>query len=167
MRITNKNMKLSNLWRDQTGASAVEFSMLAPILFFTALVVADLGMGLRERMDMDEVIRSSASSAMVDAGEEKVLAVLGAAAKKNFNLADETSGDNSNTYQGGISYPLNISVNRFCACPDAPDTEVDCLQICRAEEPPGVFYDLVAEKTFPGMIIPDVEFASSMRVQIR
>ena len=152
---------------DDDGSSAVEFGMIAPILFFGVLLTIDLGMALGERMELDHIVRAGAESAMVRYDEDEVLNVMTSTTEKNFTVASEGGDVPGDTYQGGTSYPVSLSVNRYCACADAPTVEVSCSNICTGDLPPNVYFDVGAAKTYAGMIVPNLHFDAGMRVQLR
>ncbi len=159
---------IRRLKTDDEGSSAVEFGMIAPILFFGVLMTVDLGMALGERMELDHIVRAGAESAMVRYDEDDVLKVMKSTTEKNFSVASEQDGGGSEgTYQGGMSYPVTLSVNRYCACADAPTVEVSCANICTGDLPPNVYFDVGAAKTYAGMIVPNLHFDAGMRVQLR
>jgi Flp pilus assembly pilin Flp len=155
------------LKKNDDGSSAVEFGMIAPILVFGVLASVDLGVAIGERMEMDHIVRAGAESAMIKYDEDDVLKVMTTTAEKNFSVASESEDGGDNTYEGGISYPVSLSVNQYCACGDAPTVEVSCSNICTGDLPPNVYFDVGATKTYHGMIIPDLSFDAAMRVQLR
>ena len=140
------------------GASAVEFALFAPILFFSLLGTVDVGLALTERMTIDHVLRAGAESAMADQGEEEILGILKATASKNFTLSSSVDAT------GGT---LSLSVARFCACHEAPEIALDCSQTCSASKPTIVSYRMSASKAYESMIIPGMSFNPSIQVQVR
>lgn len=144
--------------RADDGASAVEFALFAPILFFSLLGTADLGLALYERMTIDHVLRAGAESAMADQGEPRILHVLETTAAKNFSLSSQTGSSESS---------LTLSASRYCACPESPGTVVACSTTCPGDEPTQISYRLAGKKTYNGMIIPAINFGPSLEVQIR
>jgi pilus assembly protein CpaE len=157
--------KLRALQSDTDGASAVEFGMIAPFIFFALLAMVDLGQVAGERINMDHVVRAGAESAMVNADEDEILKVLESTAEQNFTLPSQT--DQGNTYTAGATYPISLAANRLCECPEAPGTEADCSNACANDVPPNVYVDLTAAKQYSGMILPDFNLNTKARVQLR
>lgn len=54
--------------RNCRGAAAVEFALIAPALVAAILAMADVGLALNARMNMDTILRSAAQVAMTDPG---------------------------------------------------------------------------------------------------
>ena len=150
------------LQRAEDGVSAIEFALFAPILVFLVLATVDLGRALTERISMGHVIRSGAQVAMRDPGAEEVQTVLETTADRNFAVA---SSDADNTFVMGE--PISLSVERFCACPDAVDTAVACSTICPGETPTFIYYRMSAEKDFSGILARNIPLGSSAQVQVR
>jgi pilus assembly protein CpaE len=69
---------------EESGASAVEFALFAPVLCLALLTTIDLGTALSQRMSLGHVLRSGAQVAMEDPGTAKVERVLESTAKRNF-----------------------------------------------------------------------------------
>ncbi len=147
--------------RDDSGVAAMEFGLVAPILFFGLLSTVDLGMAINERMEVNHVLRAGAEAAINKSDEDTVLAVMAATAAQNMtvNIGDD---DNQGAYGA-----LSLTVNQYCACPDATEVEVACTTICPGDVPTYVYYQLDGAKTYSGMLIPNISFAPTMRVQIR
>ena len=165
MRILSwSSRSLRTLKSDTRGTSAVEFGMIAPFIFFAVIAMVDLGRVAGERMDMDQVVRAGAESAMVNSTEDAILRVLEGTAKKTFTLASEGDGD---TYQAGIDHPISLAVNRYCECPESPGVEADCGNACPSDLPPNVLVDLSAAKSFSGMLLPAFDLSAAARIQLR
>lgn len=146
--------------RNEAGVSAIEFGLFAPILFFSLIATADIGLAVYERMTIDHVLRAGAQSAIVNQNEEAVLQVLKSTASMNFVLADDTNlPDEANV--------LSVSVERYCACPNATSTAVACSTTCPGPSSTFIFSRMSAEKTYEGMILPSFSLSRSMEVQIR
>lgn len=156
---------LARLRRDDSGVAAVEFSLLAPVLFFAGLAAVDLGMAITERMTVDHVLRSGATRAMAEgADEDKIEQVLRATAKKNFAECEVADGDGSSVGQKGDCIDIAEPQKRF-ACPDDPDTAVADPAVCGGDY--YTFYRLSATKTYVAMILPDISFSPAIEVQVR
>ena len=146
------------LWRCDRGVAAVEFGLLSPIMAFVLVAGVDLGLALSERMSLDNALRAGAQSAAVEATEAQVLDVMQSTAGPNFSVAGDTST---------ASQAATFTADRFCACPEAPATEVACSTICFGPEPTVAYYKLGAQATHPGWILPDIDFDRVLQVQVR
>ena len=142
--------------RSETGVSAVEFALFAPILFFALVAAVDVGLAEYERMTIDHVLRAGAQSAVVDQGQVQVLKVVQNTASKNFVLSNTVSPD-----------ALTVSVNRFCACPENASTAIACPTTCAGSAPTFIYYTLRGTKIHNGMIMPAVTLSPSVEVQTR
>lgn len=154
---------LARLRRSEDGVAAVEFSLLAPILFFAALATVDIGMALGERMTIDHVLRAGANYAMADPGESAVQNALETTAKKNFTVNKVEPGDGQATSPSAES--IFFEVNRFFACSDAPSVAVPSPSDCGVDY--YTFYRLDAAKIYSAMILPNISFNPAIQVQIR
>ncbi|RWB51821.1 AAA family ATPase [Mesorhizobium sp.] len=151
--------KTRELVASEAGVSAVEFALIAPVLVFALVAMADVGLALYERMTIDHVLRAGAQAAMSDPGEAKVLNVLQSTLSQSATPS-------------GVAFDM---VKRYCACPEkadvSPDTAPPCSTTCAASAPPYTFYRMAASKTYNAMSLPDVlpsfRLSSSIQVQIR
>ena len=136
---------------DQRGASAVEFALFAPFLFFAGVGMIDVGLAIGERMALDRMLRGGAQSAMNDPGADTVRAVIEASAPE-----DLTPGTD-----------FTLSVQRVCACPGASDVIIACTTVCGGSIAPAAYYQMAAERTYPGILLPDIGLTTSSEVQVR
>lgn len=139
------------LVREEHGVSAVEFALLAPILFFAAAATLDLGLALYERMTMDRLLRGGAQAAMSDPGANAVRAVVEASAEADFAPGAE----------------FTLTVDRYCACPIDTSLAVVCTNICGDGSAAGIFYRLEADREYPGMVLPAMSLEAEAKVRIR
>ena len=152
--------------RDDKGVAAMEFGLVAPILFFGLLSAIDIGLAVNERMEVNHVLRAGATAAINKSDEDVVLAIMATtgghiqSTRGGLNMSVSINGQ-------GAAGDLSLTVNQYCACPDATEVEVICSTICTGDVPTYVYYQLDGSKTYTGMIIPNISFAPSMRVQIR
>ena len=144
--------------RDDKGVAAMEFGLVAPILFFGLLSAVDIGLAVNERMEVNHVLRAGAEAAMNSSDEDVVLGIMAATAGQNMTPSIDGNGDVGD---------LSLTVNQYCGCPDATEVEVACTTVCPGDVPTYVYYQLDGSKTYTGMFIPNISYASSMRVQIR
>jgi pilus assembly protein CpaE len=144
--------------RDDKGVAAMEFGLVAPILFFGLLSAIDVGLAVNERMEVNHVLRAGAEAAINKSDPTDVLDIMAATGGQNMTVA--TNGQ-------GAAGDLNVTVNQFCACPDATEVAVTCSTICTGDVPTYVYYQIDGSKNYTGMFIPNISFTPSMRVQIR
>ena len=144
--------------RDDKGVAAMEFGLVAPILFFGLLSAVDLGLAVNERMDVNHVLRAGAEAAINKSDADDVLAIMAATASQNMTASIDGQGNAGD---------LSLTVNQYCACPDATEVAVTCTTICTGNVPTYVYYQIDGSKTYTGMFIPNISFTPSIRVQIR
>ena len=151
----------ATLRRNDDGASAIEFGLIAPIMFFALLATIDVGMAVNERMIVDQSLRAGAEQAMYDPGAATVKAVAANAARQAFNV-DGTGGSLGN---------MSINVSEYCACPSLTSTPVTCNSLCTTaaggSTSPYKYYNLTGQKTYDSIIIPTMTFNSNMTVMVR
>lgn len=145
---------LPDLLRCEQGVSAVEFGLIAPLLFFSLLAMTDVGFALHDRIRIDHVLRAGAQPAMRDAGESHVLDTLAATARESYTVANVGGPD-----------AIAVAVDRFCICPSTGATDTTCTSTCTVE--PTRFYNLSASKSYQGIFLPEIAFAPSILVQVR
>ena len=153
---------LGRIRKSESGSSSVEFAILAPVLCFALLGAVDLGTAISERISMSHVVRSAAQVAMEDPGEAKVELMMNRAAAQNFNLEES-----SDTTIGTDQNPITLSVDRFCACPEAAESAVSCSTVCTGTVPTYIFYEMSAAKDFAGVLVPSLPLEASAQVQVR
>lgn len=139
----------------EAGVSAVEFGLIAPVLFVSLLAMVDVGFAIQERMTIDYVLRAGAQAAMDDPGKEKVLEVLTTTAQKNFSAAD-----------GLPAFTVNEPYHPWCECPENVGTYVACTTSCAGPAATSIYYNLEGTKTYDGIFL-SIDLAPSMRVQVR
>jgi len=133
----------------EAGVSAVEFALIAPVLFIALLSMVDVGFAINERMTIDSVLRAGAQEAMDDPGKDKVLAVLNDTGAKNFAA-------------GAVP---NFTVEHpVCECPES--SAVACSATCDGGAATSIYYRLDGTKTYDGIFM-SIPIGPSMRVQVR
>lgn len=145
-----KRWNWTRLLRSEHGTSATEFALFAPIIIFSGLAMADMGIALYQRMSLDYVVRAGAKAAMSDPGEPTVLKVLQGSAKQNF-----------------ANDPLQLSVNRYCACGEDRAVATDCTNLCPGPTAPFVYYRMDAAKNYSGVLLPQLDLRRQLEVQTR
>src|SRR5690606_37391214 len=124
-------------------------------LFFSFLAMCDIGFAIHERMALDQVLRSGAQLAMSDPGEDELRALLAITAEREFSVRDEPPDG------------FDTNVIRYCACPDEPETPVQCSASCAGSRSIAAFYSLSAQGSYDGFILPLIRFSPAIKVQVR
>ena len=153
-------LRLQALRRGEDGVSAIEFALIAPMLFFSLLAMTDVGMALYDRIRVDHVLRSGAQPAMRGASKDHVRDTLWATACQNYTVVEAECTGGPDTID--VKDPLI-----FCKCPGQKD-DPTCTETCPVE--PTKFYRLSVEKTYEPIFLPDMEalnFKPSILVQVR
>ncbi|WP_262269896.1 TadE/TadG family type IV pilus assembly protein [Microvirga yunnanensis] len=158
----NKGMRirLLALWRDRRGVSAVEFALIAPVLFTGLVITADIGLAVTERMTLDHVLRGAAQSAMADQGPDKVQKALEQIAARNFAAPGETT-------EIAEENAVTVSAVRFCACAENLSAPVACSTTCPGAASTLAYYRMEARKAYNGMLLPRIDFDLTLQVQVR
>jgi len=153
-----------NMFRDQSGVSALEFALFAPLVLLGSLAVADLAFLAYQRMAIDQILRAGAQQAMLDKSTspaaEDVMNVLTTMAAGNFAVGSATPVNGKP--------PLILEASRYCVCPD--DIEGPhklCSNICPGPKATLAFYAISAQSRSSSILLPDVTFRPQIRVQVR
>lgn len=133
----------------EDGVSAVEFALIAPVLFIALLSMVDVGFAIYERMTIDYVLRAGAQAAMDDPGKATVLTVLNDTGAQNF-----AAGTVPNFT---VEHPI-------CECPG--NTDVVCSATCDGGAATSIYYRLEGTKTYDGIFM-SIDLGPSVRVQVR
>jgi pilus assembly protein CpaE len=152
--------RLAALRRDQRGVSAVEFALVAPVLFLGLLSTVDIGLAVTERMSLDHVLRAAAQSAMSDQGQDNVRKALEGIASRNFTVASPTADNVAGD-------AVTLSVERFCACAENLSARVECSATCAGSAPTLAYYRMTARKAHDGMVLPRMNLEVALQVQVR
>ena len=150
--------------RDERGASAIEFALLAPALVLACMATVDLGVAITQQMTIDHSLRAGAEGAMADLGQPKVRELVEGTAAQSFTIA---STDSTATEISTHNSALTVDVTRYCACPESVSTAVNCSgsSTCAGSAKPYHYYRLAAEKTYDAMLLPDFKLRGAMLVQ--
>lgn len=75
---------LRRFWRNTDGLAAIEFAILAPMLFFAFLAMVDVGLMIYEKLRLGQIVRDAAAAAMltqdtssISAAAQQAIAVAG------------------------------------------------------------------------------------------
>ena len=154
----------SRLVGEENGASAIEFALVAPVLVLACLATVDVGLAIGQKMDIDQTLRAASEGAMLDLGRDEVQDLAEAIAAENSTVASSGGGDGS----APAATDLEVTVDRFCACPESASTAVDCdSDSCADSKTPYVFYRLTAEKEFASLFLPTIPISGSLLVQVK
>ena len=132
-------------WRNETGVSAIEFGLVAPMLALGLTLMLDIGLAVGQRMELDRNVRAGVQAAMSNISDLDAVR----------NLVLSTSEDPD---------ALTVSVNRTCSC---SGVATPCTQWCAVDSPPNVFVNISAVKDFTGVMLPTFALDSSTHVQLR
>lgn len=149
-------MLLRRISKEESGAAAIEFALVAPLFVIALLGAVDLAVAEYDHMQMDHVVRAAAQVAQTDPG---VTAVSTAAER----LAEG--------YFPAASLP-QMTVNKFCACPDTPDAAlVSCDTTCVSRNgevsAPYIYYSVAAQRSVNLIYLSSFTLQSTVKVQIR
>lgn len=143
--------RLGGILRSEAGVSAVEFALFAPLLFFAAVAMVDIGLAVRDRMAMDRLVRGGAQSAMQDPGADRVRTVIEASAEARFEPGTD----------------FTLSVERNCTCSASGSGPAPCDSTCDDANADAVHYRIVASRSYPALILPDIGLEARAEVQVR
>jgi pilus assembly protein CpaE len=146
---------IANLWYREDAVAAVEFGLIAPMLFFSFLPMADIGLAVFDRMTMDHVLRVGAQHATLDPGNAQVLNTITSAARSHFGACSSSANS------------LCATVTSECVCPGGGSTP-NCTaapNACVATFQK--FYTISGTMRRDAMFLPDFTFNTTLRVQIR
>lgn len=135
----------SRLTGCESGVSATEFALVAPLIAFGMISAVDVGLAVHQKMGIDQALRSAAQAALLDPGQAKVQAI-----------ADQAAS--------GFMTP---TVVRYCACPENTDLSVACTSTCPGPTYTSVYYRLSASKQYSGFFLPSFPIGSSAKVRVR
>lgn len=128
---------LGRLCDGDEGVAAVEFAILAPVLASSLLLMADIGLAVSQKMEMDSAVRTAAQLSMADPGIVSTQAAL-------------------DTLTDGKAFAATASL--YCACLSGSN----CTEPCTSGSD-HVSYMLVASGQYESMITP---FAINLKSQI-
>lgn len=145
--------------RNDSGVSAIEFALFAPILIFGLLATVDVGLAISERMTMGHILRAGAQGATGHIDAPAVLQIMRTTAASNIAVADAGAD--------GDDRLLALKVERLCTCPGQPAVAVDCSTTCSENAPTQIFFALSGTKTYSGLILPRFALSQTLQVQVR
>ena len=120
----------------ESGVAAIEFGLIAALLLPIFVAAVDIGLALRQRLQIDQVLNMGAQAAMnPGATATDIRAAMAAAAGAHAALG---------ALQLGVDGPQ-------CFCRDAPDATVSCTSRC-ADSVPGRFFEITAEMEYDALL---------------
>lgn len=152
--------RLRHLIGQETGAAAIEFALIAPVILLMLVGLTNLGLRYLEEGRLNQVTREAAQAALYTSDPALVQQVLDDAIA---DLGAPISGAN---YSG--------AVRRICICPGAADI-VNCTTAqarnCEATDKPWeIVIDVVASMDYrpllPGAVSAET-ITRTLRVQVR
>ena len=136
---------IGRLRQDAAGIASIEFAVGAPVLLAGLLAMVDVGMATAVRMEMDRNVRAGAQAAMSLNNDADAI--------RTIVLSSAESPED-----------LTVDVDMVCACSDVP---ASCTAPCGSGEAPDVFFEILASRVQPGILLGDRQLTSATRVQIR
>lgn len=130
---------------DRSGGAAVEMALMAPVLIASLLAMADLGMTIYGRLDMQTAVRAGLQYVMAGGGD--------------LDVAEEI------VLQAWQDPPSDASVRatRFCLCGEA---EAACSSQCPDSSRPKPHTRISASATL-GMFLFSTRVASEEAARVR
>ena len=127
--------KFKSLFRHEGGSLAVEFALLSPLLAGGVLLLGMLSVEVNHRIKMDQILRAGAAVAINDPGQVAVTQRM-----KEVALSKGYSA--ISTEPGTVAGVLHMQSVRSCFCPENPNGNVGCGNICANQRPTVVRYHL-------------------------
>jgi Flp pilus assembly protein TadG len=153
--VTGIRQSLFRFLRSRSGAAAIEFAFLGPVLALSAVVAADIGIGFYSKMQVQNSAQAGAEYAMAH----------------GFDATAMSSAVTNTTPGSGIS--ASPTPSTFCGCPNSDTVaSVTCGTNCADGTAAGTYAKVTATKTYttlipyPGMSTSYTQTAvSTVRVQ--
>jgi Flp pilus assembly protein TadG len=127
------------------GVAAIEMGIFAPILIVGTILMADVGLAVGARMDLDRNVRAGVQAAMSNISDLNAI--------KGVVLASAEQ-----------SPAISVAVNKTCTCGSAVTS---CTTWCEPEVPPSVFINISATEAYNGLMLPALKLESKTHVQLR
>lgn len=127
-------MGMRSFLRDRDGAAAVEMALIAPMLIAALLLMADIGMTLFNRLDMQTAVRAGIQYAM-NGG-------------RNLETTEEI------VLQSWPDRPEDavVEASRYCLC---GETQMACTSWCGDGSAPRAFTHITASGTLGVFVFSD------------
>lgn len=131
--------------KDERGVAAVEMALVSPFLILGLLLMLDVGIAVKERMNLDHNTRTGAQAVMTNLNDTQMV--------KDLIVASS----------GGAT-DISVTVEKICTC---DGSGVSCTTWCSPTAPPSVFLQISAARPHNGFLLPDFTVESQTHVQIR
>lgn len=137
---------------DRRGVSAVEFSLIAPVLVIGSFATVDAGMAVYEEMMITQALRSGVHLAITAESEAQILNIVNAVASEYFQVAQGSPSPGE----------LSTDITTYCVCANGAQTS--CSATCTGGTPPTPLYTISASKQFIGILLPQMTLSGSVDV---
>jgi Flp pilus assembly protein TadG len=127
------------------GVAAIEMGIFAPILIVGTILMADVGLAVGARMDLDRNVRAGVQAAMSNVSDLNAI--------KDVVMASAEQ-----------STAISVAVNKTCTC---GSVVTSCTTWCEPEVPPSVFINISATEAYDGLMLPALKLESKTHVQLR
>lgn len=137
--------KLVSFLKGESGVAAVEMGLFAPPLIIGVVLMADIGLAVEARMELDRNVRAGVQAAMSNVSDLNAI--------KGVVLASANG-----------SQAISVDVGKTCTCGSAA---ASCNSWCAPEVPPSVFINISATEAYSGLMLPALKLESKTHVQLR
>ncbi|WP_198369960.1 TadE/TadG family type IV pilus assembly protein [Roseomonas rosulenta] len=101
--------------RRDSGASALEFALVSPLLIFVMLAVADFGNALQQSIRLEAAVRAGAQTVLGGTYNETRIRNVVSANLTDWRLTTDTPSGN-----------VTLTTSLVCRCPGTNGTVFDC-----------------------------------------
>ncbi|WP_436639789.1 TadE/TadG family type IV pilus assembly protein [Microbaculum sp. FT89] len=137
--------KLVSFLKCESGVAAVEMGLFAPPLIIGVVLMADIGLAVEARMELDRNVRAGVQAAMSNVSDLEAI--------KGVVLASANGSE-----------AISVAVGKTCTCGSAA---ASCTSWCAPEVPPSVFINISATEAYSGLMLPALTLESKTHVQLR
>lgn len=150
-----RRFSLRRLFWSRRATAAVEFAIGAPVLLGGLVVMADLGLAMNAKMNLDQAVRAGAEFVMGDTTDTAQIEKLVASAATGYAAGTP-----------GVTAPT-VTAAKVCKCPGS-SAAVSCTNLCAANNaPPYAYYDIDAQSVYNAIFLPDITLKTAIEVQVR
>ncbi len=152
--------------KDDSGVSAVEFALIAPVLLFMCIGMIDYGLFIHEKMRVENMAQAS-SDYMIGGGQEDDLT------SDIVEAYGSSTGEPTREGGGGTS-EYRISAEMQCDCSNGAANDCGPVNECAINEEGGYrrrYYEVTVSKEYntlvPYLVIPSsMTLTGTARIQI-
>ena len=136
---------LKSFWRDESGVSAVEFALVAPVLLICFVGIYDVGGMIYKRTDMHSALRSGTQYFM--------------------NGGDDLAKAEQIVAQAWTTKPSEVTIvgERFCQCGEEIHA---CTTLCDDDSYPAAYKRLRAMAVIDG-VLGDTSYSATQSIRVR